>query len=296
MEELVRRELGDETVEEILANAPKHRMHLWAQTPPPDFADKTLLLALAKDLKGYSYEKLRLKASCRYDVPKKTLVHNVKQARLVLNRWSRRVLQPSQPDDLLLRAPHGRGHPPRFAKVGLWVDTSDFQKQGYAGISKKGRDWSHKLNRAGRRWMVITDANGTAQYISGPHSPKEYDGDILIGASIDVKAHFPGVDMIGDNHFRKAQPFLQPANLFTPVSAAGRPRMVNGVRVKRTLTPEQETANAEVHAHRARVEWPYGLVKGKWRALGTLFREDEVQHDCLVRTAFACQKMKRGAE
>jgi hypothetical protein len=42
---------------------------------------------------------------------------------------------------------------------------------------------------------------------------------------------------------------------------------------------------------RDKIEAPYGWVKQCFSALSQPFYEDEEQHDCIVRFAFACHRL-----
>jgi hypothetical protein len=42
--------------------------------------------------------------------------------------------------------------------------------------------------------------------VSPPFLPSVYDGDIFISSASVLDALFPNLEMIGDNHFRKASP------------------------------------------------------------------------------------------
>ncbi len=48
---------------------------------------------------------------------------------------------------------------PDLAKVNLWIDSTDFKKIKYEGMSKKEQDWSYKCNQPGLRFTMIESAS-----------------------------------------------------------------------------------------------------------------------------------------
>jgi hypothetical protein len=48
----------------------------------------------------------------------------------------------------------------QLSKVCLWADSSDFPLEKYKGCSTKGHDWSYKLNRPSRRFVLLRNGKG----------------------------------------------------------------------------------------------------------------------------------------
>ena len=85
------------------------------------------------------------------------------------------------------------------------MDLSDFRIKGKQGPKKERKKmWSHKLLAPGRRWVTVCNAKGGTEWVSGPHSPKQYDGDLLIYSAKTIDRLFEGGTVVADNHFRKA--------------------------------------------------------------------------------------------
>jgi hypothetical protein len=127
--------------------------------------------------------------------------------------------------------------------VELLVDSTEFQVKGKCSVYKDKLKWSHKLHSPGRCWVTVTNGRGQTQWVSPPFLPIVYDGDILISSGSVLDVLFPNLEMIGDNHFRKAAPLLKKVTLHTNITKAGRPRMADGKKIPVTLTPEEEEWN-----------------------------------------------------
>jgi hypothetical protein len=123
-----------------------------------------------------------------------------------------------------------------------------------------------------------------------------YDGDIVISVSLELDCIFGQQEMVGDNHFRKATPFLKSLVLHTNITRAGRPKMVNGQKVSVRLSEEEEEWNRKISLVRGKIEAPYGWVKRVFLSLDRPFYENEKQHDCVVKVAFACHRLMKGKE
>jgi cyanophycinase-like exopeptidase len=78
----------------------------------------------------------------------------------------------------------------------------------------------------------LINGRGAIQWISRCYLLTDYDGDILISAKEELEEKFSLTHIIGDNHFRKAKRFFRLISILATKSAAGRPRMVNGKKVK----------------------------------------------------------------
>ena len=124
--------------------------------------------------------------------------------------------------------------------------------------------------------------------MSGPHLPTCYDSDLLLLYAAEIGCLFPGVTMVADNHFRKAAKLITMFIAITNKSKAGRPRVVDGVRIPHSLSPEEEAKNSVIAGVWGRVEAPYGWIKLHFDALHKPFWESKSQHNCVVWTALAC--------
>ena len=221
--------------------------------------------------------------------------HNITKVRLALRKWAKGVIIPQTPAKLARMAAKSN-RPEGLDGVVLWVDSTDFHMKGKRTVHKDKSKWSHKLRSPGRRWVTITNVKGQTQWVSPPFLPTVYDGDILISSAGTLDSLFPKLEMVGDNHFRKAAPLLKKLALHTNITKAGRPRMVNGKKIPVTLTPEEEEWNRKISLVRGKIEAPYGWVKRVFLSLDRPFYESEKQHDCVVRVALACHRLMKGKE
>ena len=181
--------------------------------------------------------------------------HNVKKCRAALREWAKKVLTPQAPAKLA-RLASKSNRPEGLEGVVLWIDSTDFRTKGKRSVHKEKVHWSHKLSSPGRRWVTVTNVKGQTQWVSSPFLPSVYDGDITISCASELNCLFPGLEMVGDNHFRKASPFLKSLTLHTNISKAGRPRMVQGKKVPVALTPEEEEWNKKISLVRGKIEAP----------------------------------------
>ena len=181
--------------------------------------------------------------------------------------------------------------PPPLSSVVFWIDSTDFCIKGKCSIHRDKSQWSHKLHAPGRRWLTVANAKGMVQWVAGPYLHTQYDGDLAVLNAVTPDGLFCKCDMVGDNHFRKATEFLQKIKLYTNVSKAGRPKMVNGQKVPVTLTKEEEQLNEIISLVRGKVEAPYGWVKQHFAALSKPFFENQKQHQYLVLYSFAVHRI-----
>jgi hypothetical protein len=118
--------------------------------------------------------------------------------------------------------------PEELENVVLWIDSTDFHTKGKQSIHKHKARWPHKLKSPGRHWVAVTNVNGQTQWVSSAFLPSVFDGDITISCASELDILFSGLEMVGNNHFRKAAPFLERLTLHTNISKVGRSRMVQG--------------------------------------------------------------------
>jgi hypothetical protein len=96
---------------------------------------------------------------------------------------------------------------------------------------------------------------------------------------------FFGTTMIKDNYFWKVISYFKQIKLITPKSHASRPKMVKRKKVKIQLTKNEKKMNEIIVGIWKKVEALYEWIKQSFSALSTLFYEDEIQHNCVVRFA-----------
>lgn len=168
------------------------------------------------------------------------------------------------------------------------MDSTDCRTIKKKSMSRKDPWWSYKCNSPGTRWNVAFDGKSQAIFVSGPHPPSLYDGDLTISEKHNIETLFEGETIIADNHYSKCQKFFSKVTFITPFTAAGRPKVIDGKKVPFQLPPEKLSHNAVVAGVRGKVEGPFGWIKVKFSSLDQPFYEDTDQHDCLFRYALAC--------
>jgi hypothetical protein len=118
--------------------------------------------------------------------------------------------------------------------------------------------------------------------VSTLHQPTDYDGDLTLIYLFTIKKLFLHTTIITNNCFQKAAPFFTIITLITPVSKAGRPRIVNKKKVLNELSHEEEHINKVIASVRGKVESLYGWLKQYFLTLSKPFYEDKKQHDYVV--------------
>jgi hypothetical protein len=229
---------------------------LWCSNRPSHFEERMILITLYKDLTGIGYNGLQKEISKWVKISLESLQHNVKIVYHELSKWALTILQP---EDIcyLQRLAKKTNRPKPCENVVLWMDSSDFCKKGKRSVHKKKHQWSHKLKGPGRRWLTICNARGQTQWISSPHQPTDYDGDLTLIYLLTIEKLFLHTTIIVDNHFWKAAPFFKTITLITSVSKAGRPKVVKGKKVINELTLEEQQTNNIIAGVRGKVEGLY---------------------------------------
>jgi Transposase DDE domain len=174
--------------------------------------------------------------------------------------------------------------------------------------SQKASSWSYKLNAPEQRFQLLSDATGYIRGLWGGYSPKIYDGDWVQLMKYDLAQEYPGSHIIADTHYEKGNQIMKEINVhhaikfYTPYSKPrGRKRKARpeedeaALKAKdpsfglTKLTKEQEVWNPRIAHVRARIETPFGRIKIKWKGLGTVFYDGEIQQTYLFFIAVGAQ-------
>jgi hypothetical protein len=263
---------------------------LWGSNRPAKSFQMVLYITIWKDIRGLGYDALRKYIAPFWKMGNVALQHNVKYVRSELRRWANTIIRPEDPVRLERLAAR-TNRPTPCEKVTLWMDSTDFRIKGKRSLHKSKMHYAKKLQSPGRRWLTICNARGQTQWVSSPHLPTSYDGDLAIRYAMLLQSYFEHSIIVADNHFRKATSHFENITLITPKSKAGRRKKVDGVLVPRELSEEDEIINNVISGIRGKVEAPYAWVKARFSALSQPFYEDADQHDCLVKFAFACHRV-----
>jgi hypothetical protein len=263
---------------------------IWGSSQPRKASTAIILITIYKDIQGIGYNSLKKEIEPYWQMSNEAIQRNIKLVRKELRNWANTIIIPEDVNRLSRLAIRAN-RPIPCENVSLWVDSTDFRIKGKRSLHKEKSKYAKKLKSPGRRWLTICNVRGQTQWISPPHLPTAYDSHILSRYSTSIESSFPRTTMIGDNHFRMAASAFITITLITPVSRAGRRKKVDGVMVPRQLSQEDEKINEVISLVRGKIEAPYGWVKQRFSALSQPFYEDEEQHDCLVRFAFACHRL-----
>jgi len=198
----------------------------------------------------------------------------------------------------------------------LWEDLVDFPVQRGPERGRKSEWWSWKLNRPGRRFMVLMDGKGRVKKVWGGYSPKIYDGQYVAATEEWYHQNLGGVGVFADEHFRKTTEDWKDPVFYCPhkVAKGWTERKEEEMHISDgeendqlmrdlkdnpegegvcKLTASQQAWNNAQRKMRAKVEGPFAQTKGKWKALAVPWAEEPEQLDCLVFTAFAVWNMSR---
>lgn len=180
----------------------------------------------------------------------------------------------------------------RLAKVNLWLDSFDLPMENPKGWSKKDTNFSYKLNRYGRRYMVAMDGLTGIRWVGGGYSPKVYDGTYMQLMRRELSEVMKGARVVADAHFVTAGEGYENTKFITPYpKPAGGKRRRSGEGVE-TLSKDKERFNIAQRELRARVEEPFGIIKQMFPILERPWREGKVELDGVVLMALAFHNLK----
>lgn len=177
------------------------------------------------------------------------------------------------------------------SKVNLWIDSTDFKKIKYEGMSKKEQDWSYKCNQPGLRFTMIESASRKIRKIWGGYTPKLHDGSFLVFKKHYFEKRLARAVVIGDEHYAKGTKIFERLKFQTPIR---KPRGSSTTAKKKTsskgkkLTDAQKRYNDEQKHLRSRVESPFGWIKENFTALSKPWQESDDALTSLVFFAAGC--------
>lgn len=76
--------------------------------------------------------------------------------------------------------------------------------------------WSFKLNRPGRRYSFIQNAQGLVVKLWGGYSPKVYDGTFITLQRDWIEENLQGVGVFADQHYFSASRDFTHATFYCP--------------------------------------------------------------------------------
>lgn len=271
---------------------------LWGESQPRGFLGDMVVLTLYKDLYHIGYLRLVNSVDFGYKITHISMENNSHRIRRQLQAWAMTQFNLGSPASWKANARHC-GFKKDIADATLWMDSSDFAITGRKRIRKKSTEWSYKLNRPGRRYMVIRDGRGNICRVWGGYTPKLYDGDFLESHKNEIERDFANGVILADNHFSRGKKIFKKVKFLTNFAMRQKKTENKEDRDHQDDFVEEEVATAkrsfnEQHRQaRARVETPFGWIKGKFRCLNEPWAETDEQLDCVVYLALALYT-KRG--
>jgi hypothetical protein len=134
--------------------------------------------------------------------------------------------------------------------------------------------------------MVAMDGKRRIQKVWGGYSPKYYDGDFLEVNEDWFLEHCKNDKIVADNHFHWGRDKKGFPIVYSNYAKGDKAGPAGGMVDAETLTQRKQQYNDAVAYARARVETPFGEVRGLFKALQKPFPEDPAQLDRLVHFAF----------
>mgnify|MGYP002146532435 CR=1 FL=1 len=265
-QERIRNVVGGTTYRDMLRYLQCRDLKLWGAAKPHDFVEICMVATASKDVLGLSYADIILAFSNKISFFPRAIHHNIKLCRRSLRNWAHQYITPG--DACGWKRAADRANLPIWLKgVRLWMDSTDIK------IAKKGRKrepkskhWSAKLQAPGRRFSVVSDADGVIRKAWSGVSPKVYDTDFVISQKDTLEDNFAGATIIADNHYWVASKkmrdpkFLACAGKKTTVAEARKARFAQTKEELRQRRPEAKEA-------RARVETNFSSLKRTFRSL-----------------------------
>ena len=245
----------------------------WAEIKPRSWKNKVFYLGMYKRATGVGYEKLQKLIHSWWHINHKSLQHNTVELFRLSRLWAKKHIHLG--DDAEWKAAARNVDIPNCVKEGrLFLDSSDFRREGKRTISKKSDSWSYKEDSPAIRFFALSDAKRRIRRMWGPTSPKYYDGHWLAEKAKFFNDNCEGVGVFADCAFHCAKGDFTKCILF-----ASAPETQAGISSR---TKDQNKAIKQI---RARVESPFGDMKGYFEELSGPFKEQLSYHEDLIWTA-----------
>jgi len=255
---------------------------LWGEDKSGQFVLNSLYCTLLKDITHDGYTVLLKRVHHWYKIGHNSYQHNVKVVRKYLASWA-------DSDALIFGSLDEWNKSAKICKfnndmknVCLWMDSTDIRTTGIRKKSKRGSEWSYKLNAPGRRWMVIQDAKRRVIKLYGGYSPKTYDGSFLEMKVEHMEQAFKGATIIADNHFSLGRKLFKNVKFLVNWAEKKDDSVDGSTKEVSTLTEEKKSFNTAHRKARARVESPFGSIKTSFKCF-SCWREDMEQMDYAVK-------------
>lgn len=277
--EKVHKRVHEKIVEDCYSFMKKSQIKLIARKKNSRMFDKKLLyLAIYKDCYNIGYKTLH-KEQKIVQIGERSLREDIKRIREVLSKWGETKIDCGELP-AWRRSFKNVKVPKALGDIHLIVDSSDFTISGKLKTDTGSKDWSYKNNGPAQRYMVFVDGNNIIRKIFGGYSPKIYDSDLLKIVKNEIERDFKDSVILGDNHFKKANEYLDTIEILTNFS-----QNENISKKINKLTKEQTTHNNNVSKVRKCIESVFGLIKRKFECFECFF-EGKDEQDKVFK--FAC--------
>lgn len=251
---------------DLLRYIQRCNLKFWAAVKPHDLAEIMLVATCMKDVLALSYNEIIDALSAKLTVFPKALQHNVRLCRCQCRNWARQYIRRGTAAEWR-RAANRANLPIWLKNVRLWMDSTDIRickKRNLRG--PKSDAWSAKLKAPGRRFSLVSDADGVIRKVWSGVSPKKYDSEFVMDKKDSLEDDFAGATIIGDNHYWQASKKMDDT---TFLACAGKSTTVQEARAARFAQTKEElkARRPEAQEARARVETNFSSIKRCFRSL-----------------------------
>lgn len=289
--DLVITQLSKQVYNQLISVIQHSNLTLWGEQQPRGFHEKVTATILYKYLTDTGFNSIVDTTRQWLHQSNNSITHNAHLILPVLQVWAEEQIKLGEAADWN-QAARDVPRPPPLQDVNLWIDSSDFPKRKVKGAGTTSSYWSYKLNRPGRRYMVLRDGRRRIRRVWGGYSPKIHDSSFLDCKKRTLKRKLRGGVVVGDGHFTKAGELFRDPKFHTPIRhprGSKSPRPGTSIR---TLTIAQQHYNNAVCTLRARMEQPFGTIKSTWKCLKTPWADSDEMLDAVVITAAGCYNAK----
>ena len=278
----------------MLRHVRSANLEFWGMKKPRCFVRVMLLATIHHDSTLMGYQRFLRRFQLPFHISDKSLAHNIRLVRATLASWAKENIEIGDWRDWNAAAREIEV-PEDLKGTNLWMDSTDVPIQKAHGMTAKSPEWSHKLGRVGRRYLVLADGDLYVRQVFGGYSPKLYDGHATVFLKTWIEEHLNNGVIIADQHFEWAAKRLDSIQFYTPIKSPPNPSHQTSLLNARVLTKKQIDYNSS-HSHlRARIEMLFGWVKNTFLCFSQPFPEELEQldlifiyvigiHNCLVRS------------
>jgi hypothetical protein len=216
----------------------------------------------------------------------KSIRHNSEIIRLLLKEWAQIRFPLGSLEEWKISA-RNVDIPKEFEGVCLWTDSTDFPIMKRKGANNKD-NFSYKLNRVGRRYLVIMDGSNVVRAVLGGYSPKVYDSHAIEIVKPWFEDQLAGAVILADQHFAAAGKSLRNVKIFSPIRKPNCKKRKRSLTDVQLLTQKQQSYNQKLAHLRARIEEPFGWISNHFKALDKPWELSMDQMDAAVTYALGC--------